>query len=120
MYCIRPLVKNNMFEKTLCYTFFMPPHEELHTEIVRLLRENQELSKQNNELLRKLYRHSVIGFTLKTIWYAILIGMPFAVYFYLLQPYFEAFGANYETFRQGMAEIPGLKGFENIMPRIGN
>lgn len=94
----------------------MPPHEEQHNEILRLLRENHALVMQNNELLRKLYRHSVIGFVFRVIWYAILIGMPFAVYFYLLEPYFDAFGANYETFRQGMAEIPGLKGLENLLP----
>ena len=87
-------------------------------EIIRLLRENAEIQKENNEILKKLYRHSVIGFALRIVWYTILIGMPFAVYFYLLQPYFEAFGANYETFRQGMAEIPGFKGIENILPAI--
>ena len=87
-----------------------------YDEIIRLLQENTAVVKENNELLKKLYRHSVIGFVLRIVWYTILIGMPFAVYFYLLQPYFEAFGANYETFRQGMAEIPGFKGIENLLP----
>ena len=89
------------------------PKKEEHEEMLRLLREN-------NELLKKLYRHSVIGFVLRMVWYIILIGMPFAVYFYVLEPYFHAFGANYELFRQGMAEIPGLKGLENIFPPIQN
>ncbi len=89
-----------------------------HDEIIRLLRENAEIQKENNEILKKLYRHSVVGFVLRIVWYTILIGMPFAVYFYLLEPYFAAFGANYETFRQGMAEIPGFKGIENILPAI--
>ncbi len=82
-----------------------------HEEMLRLL-------KENNVLLKKLYRHSVIGFTFRIIWYAILIGLPFAVYFYVLEPYFNAFGANYETFRQGMAEIPGLKGLQYILPSM--
>ena len=93
---------------------------EDHTEMMKILRENNELAKANNELLRKLYRHSVIGFTLRVVWYVILIGMPFAVYFYILEPYFNAFGSNYELFRQGMAEIPGLKGLENILPPLQN
>ncbi len=92
---------------------------EEHGEMLRLLKENVALAKENNELLKKLYRHSIIGFTFRIVWYAILIGMPFAVYFYLLEPYFQAFGANYETFRHGMAEIPGLKGLQYIMPSIG-
>ncbi len=84
-----------------------------HEEMLRLLREN-------NEILKKLYRHSVIGLVLRIVWYVILIGMPFAVYFYILEPYFAAFGANYELFRQGIAEIPGLKGIENIIPPLQN
>ena len=84
---------------------------EEHGEMLRLL-------KENNELLKKLHRYTMIGFSFKIVWYAILIGMPFAVYFYVLEPYFDAFGANYELFRQGMAEIPGLKGIENILPGL--
>ncbi len=88
-------------------------------EMLRLLRENAVLAKENNKLLHKLYRHSIIGFTFRILWYAILIGLPFAVYFYVLQPYFEVFGANYEVFRKGMAEIPGLKGLEHFLPQTG-
>ncbi len=100
--------------------------EEGHEEILRLLRENAELTKENNELikqnheyLRKMYRNDMIGLTIRIVWYALLIGLPFAVYFYVLEPYFNAFGANYELFRQGIAEIPGLKGFEQFMPPAG-
>jgi hypothetical protein len=90
--------------------------EDQHEEILRLTRENSELIKQNHEYLRKMYRNDMIGITLRVVWYAVLIGLPFAVYFYVLEPYFQAFGANYEVFRQGMAEIPGLKGLEQFLP----
>ena len=40
-----------------------------------------------------------------------LIGLPFAVYFYVLEPYFEALGSSYETFNAGIQEIPGWKQF---------
>lgn len=92
--------------------------EDTHEEMLRLIRENHELITQNNVLLRKMYRNEMITFALRIIWYAILIGLPFAVYFYVLEPYFHAFGANYEVFRLGMAEIPGLKGLENFLPAI--
>jgi len=99
----------------------MPPEHDIHSaEIVRLLRENHELAQQNNELLRKMYRNDMIGIVLRLVWYAILIGLPFAVYFYVLEPYFTAFGSNYETFRVGMAEIPGLKGLEQLLPSFLN
>lgn len=89
-------------------------------EILQLVRENAELVRENNVLLKKLYRNEMIALSLRIVWYGILIGMPFALYFYILEPYFNAFGSNYEVFRQGMAEIPGLKGLEHLLPSIMN
>jgi hypothetical protein len=98
----------------------MPPEKaDAHEEILRLTRENNELIKQNHEYLRKMYRNDMIGLTIRIIWYSLLIGLPFALYFYVLGPYFEAFGSNYELFKQGIGEIPGLKGFEHFMPPSG-
>lgn len=95
----------------------MPPEKNSdHAEMLRLIQENNALIKENHVLLKKLYRNEMIGIAFRIVWFAILIGLPFAVYFYLLEPYFEAFGANYETFRLGMAEIPGLKGLEQLLP----
>ena len=96
----------------------MPPPIDEHNEILTLLRENAVLMKGNNEMLKKMYKYAVIGMVLRFIWYGLLIGLPFAVYFYLLEPYFEAFGANYEVFRLGISEIPGFKGFLNILPEL--
>ncbi len=89
----------------------MSEKDNTHEELLRLTRENNALIKENHEYLRKMYRNDMAGLVLRVVWYAILIGMPFALYYYILQPYFQAFGADYELFRQGMAEIPGLKGF---------
>lgn len=91
---------------------------ESQNELLKLLRENNELAKKNNELLRSLYRHNIVGFTIRVIWYGTLIGLPFVLYFYVLEPYFTAVGSNYEVFRQGMAEIPGLKGLEHLLPSV--
>jgi hypothetical protein len=91
-------------------------NESATEELLRLTRENNELIKQNHEYLRKMYRNDMIGITVRLVWYALLIGLPFAVYFYLLEPYFEAFGANYDLFRAGLGEIPGLKGLEGFLP----
>ncbi len=96
----------------------MPENEDAHAEMLRLTRENNELIKQNHVLLKKMYRNDIIGITLRLLWYAILIGLPFAVYF-VFEPYFKAFGANYDVFMQGMAEIPGLKGLEHLFPPRG-
>jgi hypothetical protein len=94
----------------------MPEKEDTHEELLRLTRENSVLIKENNEILRKLRRYSIIGFVARVLWYSVLVGLPFALYHYVLDPYFAATGADYEVFRQGILEIPGLKGLENIMP----
>ena len=92
--------------------------KDIHSEMLELLKENANLSKENNELLRKMYKYDMITFWLRLAWYGILIGLPFAIYFYFLEQYFSAFGSNYELFRQGIGEIPGLKGIENLLPTI--
>lgn len=94
-------------------------HGDLHGELLRLTKENNELLKENHEYLRKMYRNDMIGIVIRILWYAILIGLPFAVYFYVLQPYFELLGSDYDTFRAGMGEIPGLKWLETYFPQSG-
>jgi len=91
------------------------PQSEEHTEIKELLEENKKLIRENNELLHKMRRWAVAGMVLRVVWYAILIGLPFALYFYILEPYFEAFGSSYETFMQGLNELPGLKGINEVI-----
>ncbi len=94
----------------------MPPiGSNEHRELKRLIEENTKLTRENNVLLRKLHRNSVIGNIMRVVWYGLLIGLPFALYFYLLEPYFVAMGSNYEIFRQGIEELPGLKGIGNLI-----
>ncbi|MEM9336587.1 MAG: hypothetical protein AAGA35_01910 [Patescibacteria group bacterium] len=91
----------------------MPPeHNESakqHARLEELLRENQRLLTENNELVRRMHRNMMLGFWLRIVWYGLLIGLPFALYFYVLEPYFTALGSNYEVFSAGIQEIPGWK-----------
>lgn len=89
-----------------------------HNEMRELLRENNKLIKENNEILKKLYHHSIIGFSFRILWIAVLLGVPFALYFYILEPYLNMFGANYESFRQGLGSIPGLQGIDSVLPSL--
>jgi hypothetical protein len=91
---------------------------EEHSEMLQLLQENVRLAKENNELLQKMHRWSIIGIILRVVWYTIIIGVPFVLYFYLLEPYFTTFTTQYESFRQGVSTIPSLKGLEYILPQI--
>ena len=85
-----------------------------HSEIKQLLEENLKVAKENHEYLRKLYRNSMISGIFQIVWYAILIGVPFAFYYYIAGPYFEALGADFEQFMSGINELPGIKSFEKF------
>lgn len=89
--------------------------EEDHKELKMALQRNQVLLEENNKLLKKMYRHTIIGIWLRVVWYILLIGLPFAVYFYVLEPYFTALGSSYEVFSAGMQEIPGWKQFNEAI-----
>lgn len=84
-------------------------------EIKEILTRQNELLRDNNRLLHRLYRYEVINFWSKLIWIALLIGMPFALYYYVLEPYFSAFGSSYATFNAGVQELPGLKYINELL-----
>ena len=91
----------------------MPPTGNSN-ELARQLAENTKLLEENTKLLRRLDRNSRFSIWLQVLWYVFLIGLPFAVYFYVLEPYFEALGSSYETFNAGIQEIPGWKQFYEV------
>lgn len=97
----------------------MPPQPE-NTELKRLLETNNKLIEENTRIVRKLYRWTVANMLWKLLWVIVLIGLPFALYFYILEPYFEALGANYQTFMLGINEIPGLKGLDKVLSESFN
>ncbi len=76
-----------------------------------LMLENQRLLTENNELLKKLRKTSIFNLWLKLIWISFLIGLPFVLYYFVIEPWFESFGSSYETFEQGLRELPGWKQF---------
>ena len=91
------------------------PREEEHIEMKRLLEDNNRLVADNNKLLKKMHRYNVIAVWFRIAWYAILIGVPFALYIYVLEPYFDAFGTSYDTFIEGLEQLPGLQGLGDRM-----
>ncbi len=89
-----------------------------HIEIHALLKENNTILKENNILLKKIHRNGIIGFWVRVVWYTLLIGLPFALYFYVLEPYFTAMGSSYDVFSAGMQEIPGWKQFTETLETL--
>ncbi len=91
-----------------------------HQDIRQLLLENQKLLADNNRMLKKLHRSSVISFWLKIFWIVLVIGLPFILYYYVVEPYFQAFGSSFDTFRNGVEEIPGWKQFYDAVEAGAN
>lgn len=87
-----------------------PEHKE-HDQIREILLENQKLMAENNRLLKKLHRNAMWTFWVRIAWFLFIIGLPFVLYFYIIQPYFSALGSSFETFQAGLQEIPGWKQF---------
>lgn len=94
------------------------PNQPDHHELERLMKENSALLQENNELLKKIHRNNLLSFWIRIAWYVVLIGLPFALYFYVLEPYFTAMGSNYEVFKAGINEIPGLKGLGDLIDKM--
>lgn len=89
----------------------MLPDTNEQQQIRELILENQRLLTENNQLLKKMNRRSVIGFWIRLVWFMFILGLPFVLYFYVIQPYFESLGSSFETFQQGLQEVPGWKQF---------
>lgn len=96
----------------------MATEPQEYGDLKSAIAKNAKLLEENNKLLRKLYRNELWVFWLRLAWYVLILGMPFALYFYVLQPYFEALGANYDTFKAGIEEIPGLKGLGQLLEKM--
>ncbi len=79
-----------------------------HAYLKLLLEENLALAKENNVLLKKLHRESIIGMIFRVIWFALFIGLPFALYFYILEPYLS-------VLQSGLQQIPGFEGFSQFL-----
>ena len=86
-----------------------------HQMLEELVKQNAALLEDNNQLLKKIHRNAIVTFWVRILWYVLILGFPFILYFYVLEPYFAAFGSSYENFIDGMNELPGLRGIDQLL-----
>jgi hypothetical protein len=89
----------------------MIPDKDERQTIHDLLLENQRLLTENNQLLHKIQKRAMWSLVLKVAWFLIIIGAPFLVYYYFVEPYFSSLGSSFEVFRLVIQEVPGWKQF---------
>lgn len=80
-----------------------------------LMLENQRLLTENNQLLKKINRTNVWSFWIRVAWFLILLGAPFAIYYYLIDPYFTSVGTSMQSFMEGLQNVPGWKQFHSAI-----
>jgi hypothetical protein len=86
--------------------YTVPMHrDEEEDEIEVLLEQNIKLTKENNKLLRKLWRAEVMGFWSRILFIAILIGIPVLVYQYFLVDYVDQVRTTLEDVRDDLGKI---------------
>ena len=89
----------------------MSPFKDEHQLLHELMLENQRLLTENNQLLKKMRRLSVFNFWFRIVTTLILVGAPFLLYYYVIEPYFASMGSSFSVFQEGLKEIPGWKQF---------
>jgi hypothetical protein len=88
----------------------MSVHEE---DIKKLLEENLKVVKQNHEILEKIHKVYMYTLWMKVLWFAIIVGVPFILYYFLIEPYLMAAGIYTEQIRDA------LKGFQQLVGKAG-
>lgn len=88
----------------------------MEQETNKLLRKNFELTKKNNKLLKKLHRAAVIGNIFRLVWFAIVVGIPVAIYYYVILPYYIEVTQAYQNVQNGIGDF---KDVFNKIPLIG-
>lgn len=91
-----------------------PEHTE-QEQIKDVLLENKRLLSENNDLLRRMNRMQRYALWFRVIWFLVIIGAPFIVYYWVLEPYFTNLGSSFSTFEAGLQEVPGWKQFYQAM-----
>lgn len=97
------------------YTYYMDPQQTEHQQIKDLLQDNKRLISENNDLLRRMNRMQRWSMAFRIFWFFLIIGGPFVLYYWVLEPYFTNLGSSFETFEKGLQEVPGWKQFYEAM-----
>ncbi len=74
-------------------------------ESKRLLQETLELSRENNRMLRAMRRAAFWGGVFRVIWWAVIIGVPVVLYYYVFQPYIAELQSTYQSVKGGAEQL---------------
>ena len=81
----------------------------------RLLLETLKLTRENNEMLRKMRRSAMYRSILSFVWILIILILPLILYFSYLAPLVEQASAVYESIGNGNSEGFSLDGIKELL-----
>jgi len=76
-------------------------------ELKKLSRENLELTKENNEILKKMYRGAVWGRVFRVLYFVVILGAMFGAY-YVLQPFVDSLMDAYTSLMGGVESVQNI------------
>lgn len=85
-------------------------------ELKKLTRENLELTKENNEILKKMHRGAVWGRVFRVLYWVIVLGAMFGAY-YILQPFLDSLLDAYTSLMGGVESIQSIS---DSLPDFGS
>ena len=92
--------------------------EYFDPELQNLMRENLRVSKENNELLHKIWRDVQYKRLFKFVYWGIIIAITLGAYYYI-QPILETISGNYGSLRGGIdAGIQNFQKINDLIPKI--
>lgn len=83
--------------------------EDEDDDIRELLKENQRLLLENNTLLRRMRRNSIIGTVFRLLWLLFIVALLFYTYFNYIKPNWENLQAKIENLEKINLEMDGAK-----------
>lgn len=90
--------------------------ESSSQEIKELLLKNQELLKDNNVLLHKMHRSAMWATAFRVVWFAIIIGVPVGIYYFVLEPNVANMRDAIDVMIQGAKDVSGMRSILDGVP----
>lgn len=86
--------------------------DRTHQDILEQLNELDKKVSDTNSRIRRIDRGMRIAFWFRILWFLFLIGIPFAIYYYLIEPY-KGLIEQQAAFSENIQNIPGWDKFDN-------
>jgi hypothetical protein len=87
------------------------PDVVTNEQLKTLLEENKRLLTENNVMLHKLRRGAMWATAFRVLWFAIIVGLPIALYYFLLEPNLTTLGRAWQMIQSSVQDVSGWQQF---------